>query len=395
VTCRTRTGLIRISAGMIYLHGARAPDDDTDLAAVLADDKILAIGPTDKLPCPPQAERLDARGRLLAPGLIDLQLNGAFGLDFTAAPETIWEVGARLPCYGVTAFLPTIITSPLATVAAAQRVLQAGPPAGYTGAAALGLHLEGPFLNPAKRGAHDAALMRHPGLDDIADWSPAQGVRLVTLAPELPGALEVIGALRQRGVLVSAGHSMATYAEAQAGLGAGIRYGTHLFNAMPPFDHRAPGLAAALLTDPQAIVGIIPDGIHLHPAIVKLVWQSKGPGQVNLVTDAMAALGNPPGRYQLGSFEVVVDETSARLNDGRLAGSILSLDQAVRNLVAYSGCSPSEAIAAVTEVPAHALQLGDRGVLRSGARADMVLLTSDLGVAATLVGGRLVWGAPA
>src|SRR5207237_3919001 len=131
-----------------------------------------------------------------------------------------------------------------------------------------------------------------------------------------PGALEAIRALCQRGVLVSAGHSMANYDQAQAGLQAGIRYGTHLFNAMLALDHRAPGLAAALLTDERALVGIIPDGVHLHPAMIKLVWECKGPGQVNLVTDAMAALGNRPGRYQLGRFEVVVDETSARLNDG-------------------------------------------------------------------------------
>jgi N-acetylglucosamine-6-phosphate deacetylase len=188
---------------------------------------------------------------------------------------------------------------------------------------------------------------------------------------------------------------MATYEQAQAGLQAGVTYGTHLFNAMPALDHRAPGLAAALLTDPRAMVGIIPDGIHLHPAMVKLIWQSKGHGQVNLITDAMAALGNPPGRYQLGSFEVVVDETSARLNDGRLAGSILSLDQAVRNLIAFTQCSPREAIAAVTEVPAHALQLGDRGVLQVGARADIVLLTPDLSVSATLIGGKVAWQATA
>jgi len=387
-------GQTRISAGMLYIHNATALDGTAGgLAVLLADEKIVDIGPTGRLYCPPQAERLDAAGRLLAPGLIDLQLNGAFGLDFTAAPETIWAVGARLPQYGVTAFLPTIITSPLAMVAAAQKVLQAGPPPGYTGAAPLGLHLEGPFLNPAKRGAHDATLMRQPALADIADWSPAKCVRLVTLAPELPGALEVIRALRQRGVLVSAGHSMATYDEAQAGLEAGVRYGTHLFNAMPALDHRAPGLAAALLTTPQAIVGVIPDGIHLHPAIVKLIWQSKGHGQVNLVTDAMAALGNPPGRYQLGNFEVVVDETSARLNDGRLAGSILSLDQAVRNFVAFTGCKAEEAIAAVTQVPASMLQLGDR-LLQVGARADLVLLTPDLHVSATLVRGQLAWRAP-
>jgi N-acetylglucosamine-6-phosphate deacetylase len=361
---------------------------------LIEDARIAAVGDARTIPCPPDAQRIDGTGRLLAPGFIDLQVNGAFGLDFTAAPETIWAVGAQLPRYGVTAFLPTIVTSPLATVAAAQRVWQAGPPPGYRGAAALGLHLEGPFLNPGKRGAHDPALMRLPTLAAVADWSPERGVRMVTLAPELPGALPVIAALVQRGVLVSAGHSLATYDEARAGLAAGIGYGTHLFNAMPALDHRAPGLPGALLTDRHALVGIIPDGVHLHPAVVDLIWRSKGPTQVSLVTDCMAALGQPPGRYVLGNMEVFVDATSARLSDGRLAGSILNLDLALRNLVASTGCAPAEALGTVTAVPAQALRLTDRGCLRPGQIADCVLLTPDLHVAATIIAGQTCWLAP-
>jgi N-acetylglucosamine-6-phosphate deacetylase len=378
---------------VLYIQGARPLDGAGELSLLLEGERIAALGPAAELVCPPGAERLEAAGKFIAPGFIDLQFNGGFGLDFTAAPESIWEVGRRLPRFGVTAFLPTIITSPPATVAAAQSVLRAGPPAGYQGATALGLHLEGPFLNLAKRGAHNASLMRPPSLAAVADWSPAQGVRLVTLAPELPGALDVITALCQRGVVMSAGHSMANFEQAQAGLHAGIRYGTHLFNAMPPLDHRAPGLAAALLTDAQATVGLIPDGIHLHPAVVKLIWQSKGPAGVNVVTDAMAALGQPSGRYRLGDFEVVVDERSARLSDGRLAGSIVSLDQAVRNTITYTGCSPQAAVDSVTKVPARVLGLPDYGVLRVGARADLVLLTPEMAVAATWVGGRAVWPA--
>lgn len=381
----------------LYVHGARLLDHPSrphEGAVLVEHDRIVAIGNARELPCPPDAERLDGAGHLLAPGFIDLQLNGAFGLDFTAAPDTIWDVGARLPRYGVTAFLPTIITSPLTTVAEARRVLQAGPPPGYRGAEPLGLHLEGPFLNPVKRGAHDPALMRLPALADVSDWSPAQGVRLVTLAPELPGALEVIRTLCQHGVIVSAGHSMANYDEARAGLQAGIGYGTHVFNAMPALEHRAPGLAGALLTDRGAIIGVIADGIHLHPAVVDLIWRSKGPAQVNLVTDAMAALGNSPGRYVLGAFEVLVDATSARLNDGRLAGSILSLDQAIRNLIAYTGCAPDEAVATVTAVPSRALRLADRGQIRVGQKADLTLLTPDLRVVATIVSGQVVWPAP-
>jgi N-acetylglucosamine-6-phosphate deacetylase len=276
--------------------------DSADVAVLIDGARIAALGPPADVPCPPGAQRMDARGLYLVPGLIDLQINGAFGLDFTADPGTIWDVGKALPRYGVTTFLPTIVTSPLETVSAAQRVLQAGPPPGYVGAEPLGLHLEGPFLSPLKRGAHDPALMRLPSLEAVRDWSPGQGVRLVTLAPELPVALEVIRALCERGVLVSAGHSAADYQQAQAGLAAGVRYGTHLFNAMPALDHRAPGLVGALL-----------------------------------------------------------------------------------------GCTPAQAVATATAVPARALGLADRGTLAVGARADLALLTPDLHVAATIAGGQIAW----
>ena len=253
----------------------------------------------------------------------------------------------------------------------------------------MGLHLEGPFLNPARRGAHNPAHLRAPDLQTITGWSVEQYVRLVTLAPELPGALDVIRALVGRGVVVSAGHSLATHAEALAGFEAGITCGTHLFNAMPPLEHRAPGLAGALLADERATVGLIPDGLHLHPSVVALAWQAKGARRVNLVTDAMAALGMPPGRYPLGDWEVTVDDTSARLADGRLAGSLLSLDQAVRNFIAFTGCSLSDALATVTTVPAHLLGLADRGQIAPGFIADLTLLTPDVHVAGTIVGGQI------
>ena len=263
---------------------------------------------------------------VVVPGFIDLQVNGAFGKDFTADPTAIWDVAREYARYGVTSFLPTIITSPLDNIAAAQAVV-CRPPAGFRGCEPLGLHVEGPFLNPARKGAHNPDFLRPPTLDAVANWAPQTGVRLVTLAPELPGALEVIRSLAARGVVVSAGHSMATYAEALAGFDAGIRYGTHLFNAMPPLAHREPGLPGALLTDERVAAGFIPDGIHTHPAIIRLAWKQLGPERFSMVTDCMAALGMGPGRHMLGDFEVIVDETSARLADGTLAGSILSLDQ--------------------------------------------------------------------
>jgi N-acetylglucosamine-6-phosphate deacetylase len=379
---------------LLYIHHATllTPDQTIEEAAVLTDDeRIVAAGPTSQIACPPDAQAIDATGLYLAPGFVELQLNGGFGLDFTARPESIWQVAARLPQYGVTSFLPTVITSPLDNMATAQAVWLAGPPRDFSGARPLGLHIEGPFLNPAKRGAHNPAYLRQPDLDAVANWSPERGVRLVTLAPELPGALDLIRTLTRRGVVVSAGHSMASYEQARAGFDAGITYGTHLFNAMPPLEHRAPGLAGALLADARAVVGIIPDGIHLHPGIVELVWKSKGVGRVSPVTDAMAALGMPPGRYELGDFAVRVDETSARLEDGRLAGSILSLDQGVRNLCAFTGCALSEALATVTTTPAQVLGLSDRGRIAVGGRADLVLLTREAQVVTTIVGGKITW----
>ena len=360
--------------------------------------RIQAVGPAADIPCPPGAARLDAGGQALVPGLIDLQLNGGWGDDFTADPASIWRAAARLPRYGVTAFLPTIITAPKQTVVQARAALRQ-PPAGFRGAQPLGLHVEGPFLNPAKKGAHNPAHLRLPTLADAADWSPEKGVRLVTLAPELPGSLALIEALAARGVVVSAGHSLATAAQAQAGFAAGVRYGTHLFNAMPALHHREPGLAGALLADPRVTVGLIPDGLHVHPLLVELVWRAtdgaadaERHGRLNLVTDAMAALGMPPGVYRLGAFEVTVDGQEARLADGTLAGSTLALDGALRNLLAFTGCTLAAALPSVTSTPAALLGLaGQKGAIAPGADADLALLGPDLQVATTLVGGHVVY----
>jgi N-acetylglucosamine-6-phosphate deacetylase len=346
------------------------------------------------LEIPNRARRIDGSGHTLAPGLIDLQINGAFGRDFTLEPGAIWDVAALLPRYGLTSFLPTIITSPLDTIEEAQQTISAGPPAEFKGARPLGLHLEGPYLNPEKKGAHNPEFMRRPALDEIAGYSPRDGVSMVTLAPELYGALPMVDTLSARGILVSAGHSQATFDQAKAGFEAGIRYSTHLFNAMSAIHHREPGLASAALADERVTIGLIPDGIHVHPALIKVVWQVARDGRLNLVTDAMAALGMPPGRYQLGGYTVTVDESSCRLPDGTLAGCIISPDQALRNLIAFTGCSLTEALAPLTTVPAQLLSLGGRlGQITRGHDADLVLLTSDLKVAATVIGGRIVFQA--
>ncbi len=367
------------------------PEAIIEKGTVLIDGGYVVTAGDADLTVPPTAEVRDAAGLILAPGFIDLQVNGGFGLDFTADPATIWEVAARLPRFGVTGFLPTIITSPAETVAAAQAVLRDGPPPGWTGATPLGLHLEGPFLNQVKKGAHNPAYLRTPSAGAVAGWSPDAGVRLVTLAPELPGSAEAIAALAARGVVVSAGHSMATYDEARAGFDAGTRYATHLFNAMSPLHHRDPGLAAAVLADSRVTAGLIPDGLHIHPALVALVWRLLGPDRLNLVTDAMAAMGMPPGEYVLGDFRVHVDDLSARLDDGTLAGCILSLDAILRAFMSFTGATLPEAVATVTTTPARLLRLDETGQIAPGMKADLVLMTPDVQIEETYVGGQSVY----
>ena len=380
---------------MLYIHNATVytPQAVIQGGAILIDGRhIAACAPAAELPAPAGAEILDAGGAAVVPGFIDLQLNGAFGDDFTESPDTIWRVAEGLPRWGVTSFLPTIITSPLAQVGKAQEVLAGGPPDGWSGSIPLGLHCEGPFLNRQKKGAHNPAHLRLPSLEAVAAWSPQQHVHLVTLAPELPGALPVVEALVSRGVLVSSGHSMATYAEAQAAFAAGARYGTHLFNAMPTLEHREPGLPGALLTTPEQTIGIIPDGVHVHPAIVALAWRAKGPKRINIVTDAMAALGMPPGRYMLADQEVIVTERDARLASGTLAGSVIPMDAALRNVLAFTGCSLPEALETITSTPADLLGMGQlRGRIIPGAYADLVFLTPDLQVSLTMVEGKTVY----
>ena len=365
-----------------------------DGTILLDDGKIAAVG-GPSLPVPQGAATREAAGLIVAPGLIDLQVNGGFGRDFTADPSSIWDVAAGLPRFGVTAFLPTIITSPPETIQAAQDTVNAGPPGGWIGARSLGLHLEGPFLNPKKKGAHNPAHIRAPSSREIVNWSRESGVTLVTLAPELPGAAQVIGELVERGTVVSAGHSLASFEAAGAGFDTGIRYVTHLFNAMPALHHREPGLIAAALADDRLTVGLIADGLHVHPALVSLVWDLLGPTRLNLVTDAMAAMGMSPGEYALGDSLVTVDESSARLGDGTLAGCVLSLDAILRLFISFTRASLSEALSTVTAVPARLLGLDGRlGAIRSGMEADLVLLTPSIEVVETYVGGISAYRRP-
>ena len=289
--------------------------------------------------------------------MIDLQVNGAGGIDLTTQPERLWEVGDILPRFGVTAFLPTLVSPAFDIVDRARGAFLEGPPPGYAGAEVLGWHVEGPFLAPSRAGAHDPASLRAPDAGSVADWTPGTGVRVATLAPELPAALEVVATLVGNGVIVSAGHSAATADEARAGFDAGIRMVTHLFNAMGPLDHREPGLAGAALVDDRVTIGLIPDGLHVAPAMVALVRRTAGPDRLAIVSDAIEALGMPPGRHSLAGREVIVDESSARLENGVLAGCIIGLEEGVANLATFAGISMDDARLAATAVPARLLGL--------------------------------------
>lgn len=322
----------------------------------------------------------------IAPGFVDLQVNGFAGQDFADPAADLALASRRLAEHGVTAFLPTLTSAPLERYLAVLARLGAPLPA----AQSLGVHLEGPYLHPRYRGAHPARWLRLPDRAELQRLLSAGPVRMLTLAPELPGALEAIPLLVGSGVVVSLGHSGATYEQATPALAAGARAGTHLFNAMRPFHHREPGLAGALLAEDRATVGVIVDGVHLHPAVVRLAYRLTGPGRMALVTDATAAADMPEGDYILGEARVHAHGGEARLADGTRAGSVLSMDQAVRQAVAFAECSPREAVAMATATPAALLGLRDRGVLAAGARADLVVLSRSLAVQRTYVGGRLV-----
>ena len=258
------------------------------------------------------------------------------------------------------------------------------------GAPVLGAHLEGPYLNPKRAGAHNPNHLRAPNLEELATWVGSPMIRLATLAPELPDALEMIRELCARRVVVSAGHSDASYAQALAGFDAGITWGTHLFNAMPPFSHREPGLVGALLSS-DVPIGLIVDGIHVHPAAVKTAFRAKGARGVTLVTDAMAAMGMGRGRYPLGDRAVIVDATSARLADGTLAGSILQMDAALRNVIEYTGCTLVDAITMASATPARVLGLEKKGRLATDCDADLLILDKSLCVEMTVAHGEIVY----
>jgi N-acetylglucosamine-6-phosphate deacetylase len=336
---------------------------------------------------PADDETIDAAGLIVSPGLVDIQINGAFGMDFTQDPTTIWEVGERLPALGVTGFVPTVVTSPADVTDLAMDVVGQRRPADYRGAEVLGLHFEGPWISPEMHGAHNPRHIVDPDPAVARRWADSGLVKIVTMAPERPGAGAVAEILAKSGVVVSVGHTAADYAAVRSALDKSASLVTHLFNQMTPFGHREPGAVGAALLSNRP-VGIIADGIHVADAGLELAWRILGEDRTILVTDAMAALGLGPGTYPLGDGPITVGADGPRTVDGRLAGSTLTLPAAVANLVSATGARLDQALRAVTVNPVRVLGRGDLGTLAPGARADLTLLDEDMKVVSTLIGGR-------
>jgi N-acetylglucosamine-6-phosphate deacetylase len=331
---------------------------------------------------------------ILCPGLIDLQVNGAFGVDLVDADPEGWaRVTQGLLRTGVTGFLPTFISAPIGTLAAGLGRAAAAR-AGSPGARILGVHLEGPFLSEARRGAHDPAMLVDPTAERVEALLEAGAgiLALVTLAPEREGALEAVKRLTASGVVVSVGHSDALAAQVAAAAEAGARMVTHVFNAQRGLHHREPGVAGQALADERLVVGLVADLHHVHPAVCRIVLEAAA-GRVALATDAAAAAGMPPGRYQLGGELVELGEAGPpRRLDGTIAGSNLRLDQAVSN-VAGLGTGVVAAVEAASRVPADLLGRADLGRIEVGALADLTWLSDTYGALGTWIEGAQAWRA--
>lgn len=343
----------------------------------------------------PAAESVDLGGRLLVPGWVDIHVHGGGGASFDDGdPERALAAVDLHRRHGTTSLVAGLVTaSPAALlrqVAALAELCEAGELAG--------IHLEGPYLATQRCGAHDPVLLRSPDLAEFQRILRAgRGhVRMITLAPELPGALELVRAAVSEGVVAAVGHTDADYATVCAAFDAGATVATHLFNQMRPLHHRDPGPVAAALTDDRVTVEVINDGVHLHPAVVRMAWAAAGADRTAFVTDAMAAAGLGDGDYTLGGRRVRVADGTARLADtGAIAGSTITLADAVRRAVRDLGIPLAAAVRAASTVPAAALRLADVGALLPGRYADLVVLEPDGTLHAVYHRGRPVTGVPA
>jgi len=358
--------------------------------AVIFHERILAVIPETNMNQFEITEKIDAEGCFVSPGFIDVHTHGAFGHDIMDGDlRGIGSICEKLVSFGVTGFLATTMTMEVDRIWKALDCIKKAMQDNY-GAKVLGCHLEGPFISRKYPGAHNAAQVKAAEYSLIKDYSDV--VKLVTMAPEIKDSEEFIRHCMDDSIAISIGHSSATYKEAANAFRLGISSVTHAFNAMQPLHHREPGIIGAALDNKDVYCELIADNIHVHPAIQRMLLKSKGINRIILVTDSMRAAGMPVGCYELGGQIVHVRNNNARLENGTLAGSVLTMDNALRNFVDNTGIRINDAIRLVTENPANLLCLGKRlGSLREGLDADITVFNEHFDILYTFVNGRLCY----
>jgi N-acetylglucosamine-6-phosphate deacetylase len=387
-----------MSATAIYASRILTPQEELrDCVIVVEAGRITGIGHRDEVHIPPGAKDYVASGMTVVPGFVDVHIHGAGGHDVmeadTAALDKITATVAR---FGTTSIVATTVTAPIEAachslegIAAYIRAHESAADNARFGADVLGIHLEGPFINPERRGVHPVESIVAPSVEILEQFRTAAGnlIKIITIAPEMPGALKLIAAAIADGIVVGLGHTDADYAQARAAIQAGARHAVHVYNAMRPFTHRDPGVISAVLTDADVTAEIIADGVHVAGPAIQVLLGTKGFDTVLLVSDGTAATGMRDGTYRLGNFDVLVKDGVVRNSEGKLAGSTLTLDRAIRYLVDL-GVPMVDAIRMATILPARRLGLaGKKGIIAVGADADLVVLTPDLHVAGVMTRG--------
>ncbi|MBA7649788.1 N-acetylglucosamine-6-phosphate deacetylase [subsurface metagenome] len=357
--------------------------------------KITAIKERKVMDIPAGVEVIDAGNGFVVPGFIDIHVHGGGGSDvMDGGYEAVKQVATTHSRFGTTAFLPTTMTMSKDKIIESLKSIHEAFIKGTGAAEILGVHLEGPYISSEKKGAQKEKDIKKASIGEFLEFNQASGnlIRIVTLAPEKPGAIDLIRWLHKNRIIASVGHSNATYKQVQEGILAGLSHVTHTFNAMRGFNHREPGVVGAALSSPKLILEMIADGIHLHPVAMKILIKIKEIGKIVLITDAMRAASKPEGTYNLGGQEVTVVRGQARLKDGTLAGSVLTMDKAVCNMVDKVGVSLTEAIQMATASPARCLGVeSKKGSLEPGKDADIVILNKKLEVELTMVKGKIVY----
>lgn len=383
---------------VVHAHRILTPHEELrDRIILIQDDRITAIGHRDEIQVPADARDLLARDTIVVPGFVDIHIHGAGGHDvMEATPEALSTITERVARRGTTSLLATTVSaSPdetcrsLAGIAAYISSAENRPKPHHSRAEILGVHLEGPFISAVRRGVHPESALEAPSIPLFDKFLAAAAgtARILTVAPELPGALELIARAVKDGLVVALGHTDATYEQAQEAIERGAKHAVHVFNAMRPFSHRDTGVIGAVLTHGDVSAEIIADGVHVDSPAVEILLASKGADRVILVSDGIAATGMPDGDYHLGSIDVRVSKGVARNAEGRLAGSTLTLDRAVSNMVQLN-VPLIDAVRMATLGPARRLGLaGKKGVIAVGADADLVFLHEDLSVAGVMTRG--------